>query len=206
MALRTRLSLDGQWYFSPTEILNTDDCSLITVPAPWQADAHFRDHIGMAWYQREVEIPAEWLEKDRVIILGFGAVDYFAEAWLNNIKVGEHEGGYLPFELDITSAARSGANTLTVRVDDPLEVFPEIPHGKQSWYGLLSGIWQSVWVESRAASHIQRVKISTTGQQVSVDVSGRGDLTDGLTAEVIAPNGEVAARVATQASRFFLRF
>ncbi|RPJ23721.1 MAG: hypothetical protein EHM33_20090, partial [Chloroflexi bacterium] len=61
MAPRTSISLDGQWYFSSIEILNTDNCSLINVPSPWQADPRFRDHIGAAWYQREVEIPAEWL-------------------------------------------------------------------------------------------------------------------------------------------------
>src|SRR5215211_7653710 len=188
MSSRTRLSLDGPWYFSPTKILNSDDCPMITVPAPWQADARFRDHIGAAWYQREVEIPAEWLEQNRVVILGFGAVDYFAEVWLNDVKVGEHEGGYLPFELDITSAARPGANTLTVRVDDPLETFPEVPHGKQSWYGLLSGIWQPVWIESRAATHIQRVKITPSGDAVDISVTLNRPFTDkhNLAMEILA--------------------
>ena len=123
MTHRTRISLDGQWYFSTTEILDTGNGSLITVPAPWQADPRFRDHIGEAWYQREIEIPAEWLEPGRLIVLGFGAVDYFTEVWWNDIKVGEHEGGYLPFEFDITNAVRPGMNTLRVRVDDPLEIF-----------------------------------------------------------------------------------
>src|SRR5688572_12006002 len=202
---RARFSLDGQWHFSKTEILNTDNCSLITVPAPWQADARFRDHTGEAWYQREFQVPAEWMEADRVLMLGFGAVDYFAEVWLNGIKVGEHEGGYLPFELDVTEAARAGRNTLTVRVEDPLEIFPEIPHGKQSWYGMLSGIWQPVWVESRPAMHIQRIKISTHGEDVWVEVIGRGNLTEGLTAEVIAPNGEVVARIESGTPRFSLQ-
>jgi hypothetical protein len=94
---------------------------------------------------------------------------------------------------------------LTVRVNDPLEIFTEIPHGKQSWYGMLSGIWQPVWVEARAATHIQRVKISTNGEQVSVGVSVRGDLTDRITAEVVAPNGEVAARTESDAPRFSIR-
>ncbi len=202
---RSCLSLDGQWYFSPTKVLNTNDYSLITVPSPWQADERFRDHIGAAWYQREFEIATEWLAKDRMIFLGFGAVDYFAEIWLNNIKVGEHEGGYLPFELDVTQAARAGANTLTVHVDDPLEIFPEIPHGKQSWYGMLSGIWQSVWVESRAATHIQRVKISTKGEQVSVVVNVRSNLTGLLFAEVVAPNGDVVTRAESDVQRFSIQ-
>jgi hypothetical protein len=205
MQPRSRLSLDGQWYFSPTKILNTDNCPEITVPSPWQADERFRDHIGAAWYQRQFEIPVGWFEKDRVIFLGFGAIDYFAEVWLNDIKVGKHEGGYLPFELDVTQAAHAGTNTLTVRVDDPLEIFAEIPHGKQSWYGMLSGIWQSVWVESRAAAHIQRVKISTNGEQVAVDVNVRGNLMGGLMVEVIAPNGEVITRTKSEAPRFSIQ-
>jgi hypothetical protein len=199
MSLRTRLSLDGQWHFSPTEKLNTEDFQQVIVPSPWQADARFRDHTGAAWYQREIEIPAGWLEQDRVIILGFGAVDYFAEVWVNDVKVGEHEGGYLPFELDITSAARSGTNTLTVRVDDPLEIFPEIPHGKQSWYGLLSGIWQSVWVESRAATYIQRVKItsSTDSVNVAVTLNHTLDANETLVIEILGPDGTPAASAET---------
>ena len=82
------------------------------VPSPWRADARFRDHIGTASYQREIDLPTAWVESDRVILLCFGAADYFAEIWLNSVKVGEHEGGYLPFELDVTTAAHPGANTL----------------------------------------------------------------------------------------------
>ncbi|HSJ87364.1 MAG TPA: glycoside hydrolase family 2 TIM barrel-domain containing protein, partial [Anaerolineales bacterium] len=204
MSPRSHISLDGQWCFSLTKIFNTDDCFQIPVPSPWQADARFRDHTGEAWYQRGFDVPAEWLESGRVLILGFGAVDYCAEVWLNDIKVGEHEGGYLPFELDISKAARAGENTLTVRVEDSLETFPEIPHGKQSWYGMLSGIWQSVWVESRAASHIQRVRILTDGGEVSVELGGRGDFTDGLTAEIFDSNGQVVARVEPEGPRFSL--
>ncbi len=122
-----------------------------------------------------------------------------------NMRLGEHEGGYLPFEFDITKAARAGKNTLTVRVDDPLEIFSEIPHGKQSWYGMLSGIWQSVWVESRPATYIRRVKISTNDEEVLVDVSMRGDLAEGLSAEIIAPDGKVAAHVQADAPRFSIR-
>jgi hypothetical protein len=211
--LRPRLSLDGQWNFwvdpdaslQPSS-LNDQSAASMTVPAPWQAEERFRDYVGAAWYQHKFQIPAEWFSSDRVILLGFGAVDYFAEVWLNDRKVGEHEGGYLPFELDITEAARVGANMLTVRVDDPLDIFAEIPHGKQSWYGMLSGIWQSVWAESRAANHIQRVKISTSDEQVSVEVFGRGDFGEGLSAEVIAPNGETVARAESSAPRFSLSF
>ena len=206
MTHRTRISLDGQWYFSPTEILATDQCPLITVPSPWQADDRFRDHTGEAWYQRNFDIPAEWFAAGRVVILGLGAVDYFAEVWVNDIKVGEHEGGYLPFELDITTAAHAGTNTLTVRVDDPLELFAEIPHGKQSWYGMLSGIWQPVWVESRAATYIQRVKVLSMRDCVDVTVTlNRPLATDQMiNMEILDPAGVTVARAETPSINYRL--
>jgi hypothetical protein len=184
--------------------LDPNDCSQITVPSPWQADARFRDHIGEAWYQRDFDVPAEWLEPGCVLILGFGAVDYCAEVWLNDSRIGEHEGGYLPFELDITEAARPGRNTLTVRAEDLLETFPEVPHGKQSWYGMLSGIWQSVWVEARAVSHIQRVRILTDGEEVSVEVDGCRDFTDGLAAKILDSSSQIVAQVEPDGPRFSL--
>ena len=204
--MRTHLSLDGQWYFSPTRILNTDHCPLISVPSPWQADARFRDHTAAAWYQREFEIPSSWLENDRVIILGFGAVDYFAEVWVNDAQIGKHEGGYLPFEFDVTSAVRLGTNTITVRVDDPLEIFPEVPHGKQSWYGLLSGIWQPVWVESRAATHIQRVKINPSRDSVDLNITLSRPLTadQTLKIEITSPDGAIAAHAETSSLNYKL--
>ena len=204
MFSRLRFSLDGQWRFIPLNVSQTSlnfsdwrekDGELITVPGPWQADPRFRYHVGAALYQREFQIPEEWLTPGRVVILGFGAVDYFARVWVNGVEVGSHEGGYLPFEFDITAAARPGLNTVTVWVDDPQELFEEIPHGKQSWYGMLSGLWQSVWLENRAASHIRRVKITAEGEQVSVEVSLNGALAENLTAEITAPNREIVARI-----------
>ncbi|MBI4928885.1 MAG: glycoside hydrolase family 2 [Anaerolineae bacterium] len=212
MPPRPRLSLDGQWLFSTqTALPNTplnlqaENCSLIHVPAPWQADPRFRDHHGVAWYQRNFEIPAGWLTSERVIILGFGAADYFAEIWVNGIRVGEHEGGYLPFEFDITTAARTGLNTIIVRVDDPPEIFTEIPHGKQSWYGMLSGLWQSVWLESRAAKHIRRVKITTSGGQVSVEVSLSSPMTGKILVKVTAPGGEIIAQTDSATPHFSIQ-
>ncbi|MDQ3005831.1 MAG: glycoside hydrolase family 2 [Chloroflexota bacterium] len=214
MSPRLRLSLDGQWNFwtdpnasQSLSALNAQSAVRITVPAPWQADANLRDYTGIAWYQREIDIPEEWFASGRVILLGFGAVDYFAEVWLNDIKVGEHEGGYLPFELDVTEAVRSGENTLTVRVNDPLEIFSEIPHGKQSWYGMLSGIWQTVWVESRPATHIQRVKITPSADSVDIVVTLSRPLPSDKTLdiEILAPDGTLVAQAETSSLNYQLR-
>ena len=128
MSLRSRLSLDGVWLFwqDPSATLEPgtlagESARKVTVPAPWQSQGQGLERdTGIGWYQRDVDVPAEWLAQR--VVIGFGAVDDIAEVWLNEVRVGGHEGGYLPFELDVTDAVRAGANTLTVRVADPVEL------------------------------------------------------------------------------------
>ena len=211
MQPRERLSLDGLWQFYPAAA--DGESRQVPVPAPWQAVPELRHFAGPAWYQRELVIPPGWLES-RVVMLGFGAVDYLAEVWVNGQKAGEHEGGYLPFELDITRFVQPGANLLRVKVSDPPELFAEIPHGKQSWYGSLSGIWQPVWLESRAPTHIQQVKITPhMDGRVAVSLRLSQALGAGacLQAEVCGPvdeantEGELVARLQTTATQFDLQ-
>jgi hypothetical protein len=179
---RKRISLDGSWEFlpDPDKSLQPDTFKdagaprrSIRVPGPWQAQFEdLRGYAGVAWYRREFEIPQSddfRAKSDITYILHFGAVDYFATVWLNGQLVGEHEGGYLPFELKLDGALRlAGANELVVRVVDPGDhetlspdiSFAEIPHGKQSWYGPIGGIWQSVYLEARHATYITRLHIT----------------------------------------------
>ena len=131
----------------------------IHVPGPWQAQFEdLRDYSGVAWYRKQFKVDGR-SGGQAAHLLHFGAVDYFATVWLNGRQVGEHEGGYLPFELDVTEALRqNGPNELVVRVIDPGNdadflpefTFAEIPHGKQSWYGPIGGIWQGVYLEQRS--------------------------------------------------------
>src|SRR5205823_9801416 len=155
-----RISLDGDWDFLH---LIEDYRSApvgwrsIRVPGPWQAQfADLRMRAGTGIYRREVEIPAGW--KRNRIFLKFGAVFHVARAWVNGELVGLHIGGFLPFSFDVTEQLVEGVNEIKVRVDSPMDdpneypeaSFAEIPFGKQSWYGPLSGIWQSVGLERRA--------------------------------------------------------
>ena len=120
---------------------------------------------GRAWYRRTFELSAEWL--GRAVFLRFGAVNYHAKVLVNRTLVTEHEGGWLPFEVDIGAVLRPGVNEVAVHVtaptDDPAAYpeypFSEIPAGKQSWYGPLGGIWQPVLLERRALDHIRLVRL-----------------------------------------------
>ncbi|MBM3783496.1 MAG: glycoside hydrolase family 2 [Acidobacteria bacterium] len=115
------------------------------------------------WYRRSVNIPSAW--KGKRLLLHFGAVDYRAMVWVNGKLAGSHEGGHVPFEVDVTELA-GAALMVTVRAEDP----PEdryIPRGKQYWlpqsrgifYTRTTGIWQSVWLEAVGESYLRSVKI-----------------------------------------------
>ena len=90
----------------------------IPVPLPWQAAfPELGCYSGYAWYQREFDLPAGGLSGE--VLLRFGAVDYWCQVFVNSTLVGEHEGGYTPFEFPIRKSLQPGTNTLTVRVFDP---------------------------------------------------------------------------------------
>ena len=115
------------------------------------------------WYERTFRVPSKWLKEH--VMLNFGAVDWKAEVWVNDVKIGEHTGGYTPFSLDITNALKSGDNTLTVKAWDPGQSVKH-PIGKQHdvpeiiWYTNQSGIWQTVWLEPVSKQHITRLKLT----------------------------------------------
>ena len=114
------------------------------------------------WYKREFTIPANW--KDKNIILNFGAVDWRADVFINDIIIGSHQGGYTPFSFNITPfLAGKTMHKLVVRVWDPTDRGFQ-PRGKQVtspngiWYTPVTGIWQTVWLEPVAVNHIKAIK------------------------------------------------
>lgn len=115
------------------------------------------------WYQREFNVPSNW--KNNKVLLHFGAVDWKADVWVNDIKVGQHTGGYTPFSFDITPALKNGANKLVVKAWDGTDQGFQ-PRGKQVnnphgiWYTPVSGIWQTVWLEPVPEKYIENIKIT----------------------------------------------
>lgn len=113
------------------------------------------------WYKRTFTVPSNWKGKD--VLLHFGAVDWKAEIFVNDVKVGMHTGGYTPFSFNITPYLTSGKQKLVVKVWDPTNDGYQArgkqinnPHG--IWYTPVSGIWQTVWLEPVNQKHIVNVK------------------------------------------------
>jgi beta-glucuronidase len=91
------------------------------VPASWNDQFEDgRDYLGLTWYQTTFDLPWGWDPIRQQIRLRFGAVNYFAEVWLNGFRLGTHEGGHLAFEFDLTPYVRSQANRLVVCVEGEL--------------------------------------------------------------------------------------
>ena len=119
----------------------------------------------VGWYRRTVEIPANASWENKRVILHIGAADFFTDCWCNGIALGHHEGGYTPFEFDLTEALveEDGKRIahIILRVEDPMDN-KEQPVGKQwGWYTTTSGIWQTVFIEPRASIHIRSFRVFT---------------------------------------------
>ena len=128
-------------------------------------------------YRRSFTLPEGFL-KDRLVI-NFGACDQYAKVYVNGKLAGENVGGYLPFSFDITELLREGENQLTVEARDPLDI--ELPYGKQTnrrggmWYTKISGIWQTVWLESLPERYIKKVKLTPDLCGVDIEIEGGED-------------------------------
>jgi len=207
-SLRRSIELDGRWEFvtDPANAGRTeqwyepdatwpDRTEAVTLPRAWQEDESYREYTGTAWYRRTITL-GDGVPSGEDALLRFDAVDYEATVWIDGERIGEHRGGYLPFELDVTDFLDAGDNEIVVAVTDP-EDLSEVPHGKQGdpWYTRVSGVWQSVRLDFRPETRVENVDITpdleTDSAVVDLTIDpGSADL-DSLRATVRAVGPEV---------------
>lgn len=219
-ARKNWIDLTGAWRFS----YDDDDIGLqagwwrselpnaqeIQVPYPPEstlsgiADSSFHPVL---WYQREL-LPPD-VDAGELTLVHFGAVDYAATVWIEDVLVGMHEGGSSPFTVCIRTDWLRSLNTrlMTVRVfDSPTDL--EQPRGKQSWtnepsgifYKRTSGIWQPVWQESVPATYLLQHQVTFDPENRSLDVSVELNRApeegDEISVSLITPDGDRSARIA----------
>jgi len=159
---------------------------LIQVPFPPQsalskvpsALAKSNTNFQLIFYRRKVRIPDEFAGKR--ILLHFGAVDQVVDVYWNGIPLTTHEGGYLPFTVEMTGYLDTSItdNELVLRVKDTLD--HTYPYGKQRkdrggmWYTPVSGIWQTVWMEAVPQTYITSLKITPKLDSVLIEVETDG--------------------------------
>ena len=180
------LCLNGEWH------LNGEP---IQVPFPPQAPASgYAGAVGDSLhYEKRFTLPEGFFSPGQRVLLHLGAVDQLAWVFLNGRPVAKHEGGYLPFEADITQALQPGENVLLVEAMDALD--HRYPYGKQSakphgmWYTPFSGIWRSVWLEAVPEEHITGLRMETETDALLLTVQGGPE----QARAVVSLEGEIAA-------------
>ncbi len=124
----------------------------------------YTDFIPAVWYHRKFNVPDRW--SGSRVFMNFGAVDYDCRAWVNGKAVGRHYGGNASFSFEITSALKKDENDVIVCAVDDMRSGNQ-PTGKQSkqfrsyscFYTRTTGIWQTVWLESRPSSYLESVRV-----------------------------------------------
>lgn len=138
------------------------------------------------WYRLRFQPPA--LAPGERLLLHFGAVDYAASVWVDGTLTIEHEGGYTPFHVDITSVLHAGEaeHEIIVRAhDDPGDLGK--PRGKQDWqlhphaiwYPRTTGIWQTVWLEQVTATRLQSIQWTANLERWEIGLDAAVVGTDG---------------------------
>lgn len=152
-------SLNGPWRFAvdpPEDFIRADfddsGWGTIPVPAHWEMEGH-RPRTGVAGYRRSVGVPSAWI--NRRIKIRFDGVYSGAEVWLNGKRLGGHEGGFTPFEVDGTTAAREGENILALRVRAESRASTLDNMSLYADFGL-GGIMRGVTVFSVPNVHLER--------------------------------------------------
>ena len=156
-----KLRSGGAWSLEPPEAFQGKILVPFSPEAPLSGVRRQLMPDELLWYRRS--LPARPADGMRAL-LHFEAVDSTCAYFVNGEMVGMHEGGYLPFCLDVTDHLASKGNELTLCVADPSEARPQ-PRGKQMldrgsiWYTAQSGIWQTVWMEMVPETHVRSLHL-----------------------------------------------
>ncbi len=168
------LNLNGTWDFA----VGKPEFTGKTIQVPFCPEStlsgvkeHFPEGTAL-WYRRKVILP-EGFNRGKVL-LHIGAADQTADIYVNGTHLAHHEGGYEAFSVDIT-AALTEENDISICCRDDLND-QQFPYGKQvlpekrggMWYTPVSGIWQTVWLESVPEIYMEKLNIENRGYSVTI--------------------------------------
>lgn len=194
------VNLNGRWDYSITSAADgtpSQWAGKILVPFPIESQLsgvqlRVTDE-QVLWYRRTFDKPA--LKADQRVMLNFGAVDWHATVYVNGRLVGDHKGGYDPFSFDITGALTSEKQqTITISVRDRTDK-ANYPRGKQKnqpggiFYTPVTGIWQTVWMETVRNAHIESLKVTPDIDSSAVSVEIGAEARPGTRAVVSVITG-----------------
>lgn len=165
-SVRSVENLNNGWLYlednkrSISEAMKSSKWEQINLPHTWnQWDAVDNEpgyRRDASWYQRSFNVK----DKEAQFILYFEGVNISSEIYINQEKIGEHIGGYVGFEIDITSKVKKGGdNILMVRVNNAYN--PDVIPSQKADFFIYGGITRDVWLKTLPKTHISNVKVST---------------------------------------------
>ena len=197
MRRESYVNLNGWWAFTVSSQAQLPACYDRQILVPYCPESllsgihtHFPE--GSSLFYRRL-LPIKKPENGNRILLHFGAVDQYAEIYVNQKLVCTHWDGYQAFSCDITDFLQE-ENQLTVRATDDLRSC-RMPYGKQTltrggmWYTPVSGIWQTVWLEEVPQSYIAELDIQTHDAQAVITVTPALDGTVLFEGQAVALQG-----------------
>lgn len=210
----SEVSLDGEWFFAIDPLRRGEKHGWNLPPAGWNGDKALslegwdrvtspHDYLsdpryewtGVAWYRRTIAVPK--LDEGSVCRLCFDRVANKCEVWVNGKKVGDHIGGYSPFEFDVTQHVTASAfNHVAVKVDNSWEVgdIPGPRMGDAPSHQMY--VWRNYGGLLRSAKMIASPAVYVTNQKVETKASPKTQDVDVKTT-VFLRNGSKSNRSVT---------
>jgi len=161
---------------TPSDLIeyNFDKAQKLQVPGDWNSqDDTLFFYEGTVWYHKPFTLTPQ---QDKTYLLHFAAVNYHAIVYVNGQRVGEHVGGFTPFEFDVSQHLRAGHNFVVVKVDNKRER-QQIPTVNTDWWNY-GGITRSVSLTTLDNIHVKDYQIALSPgryDQISLNLSVAGN-------------------------------
>jgi beta-glucuronidase len=127
----------------------------LKVPADWNSqNESLFFYEGPIWYERKFEYKRSQGER---VFLYFGAANYRARVYLNGKKLGGHEGGFTPFDFEVTDAIVDGENSVVVEVDNTRKA-DGVPALSTDWWNY-GGLTRDVLVVTVPAKFVENYRV-----------------------------------------------
>ena len=206
-------NIDDDWAYLENNTNNIDDIhnsnftwEKINLPHTWNrydnVDAEPGYRRDASWYQKNIFIPI--FSYDQNVILYFEGSNITTEVYVNTKFAGEHVGGYVGFEIDITKFINKGEdNIINVRVDNSYN--PDVIPSQKSDFCISGGIVRNVWLKIVPKNYIKNfhavisnVNKTSAETKIETNIICLDELDVGLRTRLISPEGKLIEETKTK--------
>lgn len=132
-----------------------DKSPTINIPGDWNSQVpELKYYEGNVWFKKSFDYN---LTANKRLFVYLGAINYKADVYLNGKKLGTHEGGFTPFNYEVTSIVQPKDNFLVIKVDNTRHK-EDVPTVNTDWWNY-GGITRDVTLIEEEASFIEDYNI-----------------------------------------------